>query len=117
MLIDLSREFIQALEQKTALCPLYNKQSLIVEISGNEEVFWLSISPQGHRVLIEAPHEKATLFLSGSNDHVIEQVMKGEFPLLNQKEKGNLKIEGPLYQQLTLESLFILSGEHSYLIV
>jgi hypothetical protein len=117
MLIDTSRHFIQALEQKTALVPLYSKQSLIVEVSGNDEVFWLSISPEGHRVLTEAPPEKATLFLSGSNDQVIEQAIKGEHPLLTMKERGDLDLKGPFNQQLTLESLLLLSSEQSYLII
>jgi hypothetical protein len=117
MLIDTSRHFIQALEQKTALVPLYRKQSLMVKVSGKNEVFWLSISPEGHRVLTEVPPEKATLYLTGANDHLIEQAIKGELPLLNMKEKGDLDLQGPFNQQLTLESLLLLSSEQSYLII
>ena len=117
MLMDTSRHFIQALERKTSLTPLYSKQSLLVEIRGNDEVFWLSISPGGHCILTEAPHEKASLFLSGTSDEQLEQAIKGEHPLLYMKKKGDLEIKGPFNQQLTLESLLILSGDQSYLIV
>lgn len=109
--------FIHALQQKPSLSPLYEKKALVIEIQSPEDPFWLVISNEGHFLLDQAPLDTITLILMATSRNMMEAVLVGKRPLLRVKEEGHLTIQGPFNDQLTLESLLILSSQHSFLVV
>ncbi len=117
MLKEATYKFVQSLEGKSTLMPLYKQKSLIVEVIGKEEPIWLKINAEGHQVCHSRPVEDVSLVISGSEDKLIEIALMGKRPLLALKEEGGLQVTGPFSHQLTLESLFILSGEQSFLVL
>lgn len=111
-----AQTFIDSLEGKSALAPLYRQTPLIVELSSKEEQLWIKISKEGHFLLEQKPVEESSLIITGESK-ILEQVLKGERPLTVLKEEGVISIEGLFNHQLTIESLFILSSKDSFLVL
>lgn len=109
--------FMKALNEKLSLSPLYEKRPLVIEIHTEEGPLWFLITNKGHQLLESTPIDPVSLVLSAIDDQKLEQVILGHIPLLSAKDEGHVRVEGPFNLQLTLESLFILSSPHSFLVV
>ncbi|WEG13761.1 hypothetical protein PU629_05180 [Pullulanibacillus sp. KACC 23026] len=117
MIMEEVQQFIEALEGKTSLYPLYAKKSLTIEFVVQQNRIWMVISNKRHEILKEEPSAKASIVVTAQNEASLEKILRGEQPLLQLCSEGVVQVEGAFNDQLTLESILILGSSHSYLVV
>lgn len=108
MLKQASDEFIQALEQKPILQPLYKNRHIVVEIKSQSETAWIAFTQGTVEQLNEKP-DNVTMTVSGHFD-VLQQCISGQEPLLSFEERKQLETSGKMEHLLALESLLLLTG-------
>jgi ubiquinone biosynthesis protein UbiJ len=113
MIKEASEHFVEILSHKPALVPLYQNRNMVLELRSHQEQIWLQFSYGCCSLLIEKP-EHVDIVVSGENEN-IASFMKGCERLTLMKEEGRLSVSGNLRNLLSLESLFVLTGESSLL--
>ena len=111
MIKEASEHFVECLLSKPALIPLYKNRNMILELQSSREKIWLKFSNNQCQILREPP-ENVDIVVSGENEN-IEALIKGDERLTLMEEEGRITVRGSLRNLLSLESLFVLSGESS----
>jgi len=114
MIKEASEHFVEILSQKPALVPLYKNRDMTLEIQSDEEHIWLQFL-DGHCDILLSKPEHVDITVSG-NTECIEALIKGYERLTLMEEEGRITIDGSLRHLLSLESLFVLTGEDSALL-
>jgi len=113
MLIEASKEFIDVLEKKSALEPLYKKRNIVVSLKCENEETWIAFY-EGKCSILNAQPDHVNVHVSGDVAS-IRALMSGSERLMLLEVEGLLKLNGHLQDLLALESLFLLTGKRSAL--
>ncbi|TCP23504.1 SCP-2 sterol transfer family protein [Scopulibacillus darangshiensis] len=113
MLRSQSERFVQTLAEKSALQPLYKNKDIILQLKSEKESVLMSFH-NGVCSLISEPSGNIDVNITGKYDSLV-LLIDGSERLMMLEQEGNLEVEGKQCNLLTLESLFILAGESSYL--
>jgi len=111
MIKEASEHFVTALSAKPALIPLYKNKEMVCEINGNEERVWLHFHDGSCQLMLSEP-DHVDVTLSGDSG-CIASLLRGADRLMRMEEEGRITANGSLRYLLSLESLFVLTGETS----
>lgn len=114
MIKEASEHFIEQLSHKPALVPLYKNRNMVLELKSEQEQIWLQFIDCHCDVLYEKP-EHVDIVVYGENEH-IASLIKGYERLTLMEEEGRISVNGSLRNLLSLESLFVLTGDASSLL-
>ncbi|WKB35153.1 SCP2 sterol-binding domain-containing protein [Terrilactibacillus sp. S3-3] len=111
MLKQAAEKFIRVLAEKPALLPLYETATIKVCIQGDSERIDLLFDNGSCSLIGNSPD--ADVVIKG-DDPAIDSLLDGADRLFALETSGALTVSGDQHDLLTLESLFILTGEAAY---
>lgn len=106
-----AERFIRVLAEKPALLPLYEKAIIKARIEGDSDRVELLFENGGCSLADHLP--EADVVIKG-DDNAVMALLNGSDRLFALEKNGALTVTGNQHDSLTLESLFVLTGEAAY---